>query len=195
MNKTQGFKTLGALVLAGGSSLAMAHVGGDGGGHHGFLSGFMHPVTGLDHLAAMVAVGVWSAATARRFWLAPLAFALTLLSGSLMAQGGIGFPAIEPMIAASMLVVGLLLATRARMPEAAGMVLVGAFALFHGAAHGQELTGLQALAGMVAATAMLHVAGLGLGRLLIRHSPWWTRAAGALVTLMGLNMGWSLLAS
>jgi urease accessory protein len=73
-------------------------------------------------------------------------------------------------------------------------VLVSAFALFHGAAHGQELGGLAALAGMVAGTALLHITGLGLGRMLMRHSPWWTRAAGAVVALMGLNMGWGLLA-
>jgi urease accessory protein len=187
-------RTLLAALLAGTGSLALAHVGADGGGHHGFLSGFLHPITGLDHLAAMVAVGVWSAATTRRFWIAPIAFALTLFAGALLAQGGIAFPAIEPMIAASMLVVGLLLAARAKLPEAAGAVLVGAFALFHGAAHGQELGGLAALLGMVAGTALLHVAGMGLGRVLVQHSPWWTRAAGAAVALMGLNMGWGLLA-
>ncbi|WP_291139237.1 HupE/UreJ family protein [Hydrogenophaga sp.] len=187
-------KSAGLLGLATTSSLAMAHVGADGGSHHGFVDGFMHPMTGLDHLAAMLAVGVWSAATTRRFWIAPLAFALTLFAGALLAQGGIAFPAIEPMIAASMLVVGLLLGARARLPEAAGALLVGGFALFHGAAHGQELTGLTALLGMVAGTALLHIAGLGLGRALVRHSVWWTRAAGAAVTLLGLNMAWGLLA-
>lgn len=192
---TRTTRTLLAALLAGTGSLALAHVGADGGGHHGFLSGLLHPITGLDHLAAMVAVGVWSAATTRRFWIAPVAFALTLLAGALLAQGGVAFPAIEPMIAASMLVVGLLLAARAKLPEAAGAVLVGAFALFHGAAHGQELGGLAALAGMVAGTALLHVSGMGLGRVLIKHSPWWTRAAGAVVALMGLNMGWGLLAA
>jgi urease accessory protein len=191
---TRTIRTLLAALLASTGSIALAHVGADGGGHHGFLSGLLHPITGLDHLAAMVAVGVWSAATTRRFLVAPVAFALTLLAGALLAQGGVAFPAIEPMIAASMLVVGLLLAARARLPEAAGAVLVSAFALFHGAAHGQELGGLAALAGMVAGTALLHITGLGLGRMLMRHSPWWTRAAGAVVALMGLNMGWGLLA-
>lgn len=195
MTRSHLIKSVAALGLAGTASLALAHVGADGGGHHGFASGLLHPITGLDHLAAMVAVGVWSAATTRRFWIAPIAFALTLFAGALLAQAGVGFPAIEPMIAASMLVVGLLLAARARLPEAAGAVLVGAFALFHGAAHGQELSGLAALLGMVAGTALLHVAGMGLGRVLIRHSVWWTRAAGAVVALMGLNMGWGLLAA
>lgn len=188
------FKTAATLALTGTATLALAHVGAHEGDHHGFLTGFLHPITGLDHLAAMVAVGVWSAATTRRVWIAPLAFALTLFVGALLAQGGMGFPAIEPMIAVSMLVVGLLLAVRAKLSEVAGALLVGAFALFHGAAHGQELGGLAALLGMVAGTALLHVAGIGLGQLLLRHSVWWTRAAGAVVALMGLNMGWGLLA-
>lgn len=192
---TRTIRTLLAALLAGTGSLALAHLGADGGGHHGFLSGLLHPITGLDHLAAMVAVGVWSAATTRRFWIAPIAFALTLFAGALLAQGGVAFPAIEPMIAASMLVVGLLLAARAKLPEAAGALLVGAFALFHGAAHGQELGGLAALLGMVAGTALLHAVGMGLGQVLVKHSPWWTRAAGAVVALMGLNMGWGLLAA
>jgi urease accessory protein len=195
MNRNHWIKTVGIATLAGTGSIALAHVGADGDGHHGFVSGFLHPITGLDHLAAMVAVGVWSAATTRRFWIAPIAFALTLFAGALLAQGGVAFPAIEPMIAASMLVVGLLLAARAKLPEAAGALLVGAFALFHGAAHGQELGGLAALLGMVAGTALLHVVGMGLGQVLVKHSPWWTRAAGAVVALMGLNMGWGLLAA
>ena len=195
MHRTNWIKTFAALALLGHATLALAHVGIDGHGHQGFFTGLLHPLTGLDHLAAMVAVGVWSAGTTRRFWVAPLAFALMLFAGAVLAQAGVGFPAIEPMIAASLLVVGLLLAARARLPEAAGAALVGAFALFHGAAHGQELGGLAALLGMVLGTALLHVAGIGLGRALMRHSPWWTRAAGAVVALMGLNMGWGLLAA
>ncbi|MCW5653315.1 HupE/UreJ family protein [Hydrogenophaga sp.] len=190
-------KTKHLLALAFGTLLStsvLAHVGADGGGHHGFLTGFFHPITGLDHLAAMLAVGVWSAMTARRIWAAPLAFASLLLVGALLAQAGIAFPAIEPMIAASMLVVGLLLAAQVKLPEAAGAVLVGAFALFHGAAHGQELAGAGALLGMVAGTALLHVAGMGVGLVMRRHSAWLPRAAGAAVALFGLNMAWSLMA-
>jgi urease accessory protein len=182
------------LTLLATSGAALAHVGGDAGEHHGLLTGFTHPLTGLDHLAAMLAVGLWSALTARRTWTAPLAFAGLLLVGALLAQGGVALPGIEPMIAASMLVVGLLLATQARLPEAAGALLVGAFALFHGAAHGQELAGTGALFGMVAGTAVLHLAGMGLGLLLRARSAWLPRLAGAAVALFGLNMGWSLIA-
>ena len=180
------------LALAGTS--ALAHVGADGSAHHGFPTGFLHPITGLDHLAAMLAVGVWSAMTTRRLWLAPVSFAALLLAGALLAQAGVAFPAIEPMIAASMLVVGLLLAAQVKLPDAAGAVLVGAFALFHGAAHGQELVAGAALAGMVLGTAVLHVAGIGLGLGLKRTSVWLPRVVGAVVALMGVNMGLSLMA-
>ena len=188
-------KHLLPLLLAAVSATAFAHVGDAAHGHGGLLTGFLHPVTGLDHLAAMLAVGVWSAMTTRRLWLAPLSFAALLLAGALMAQAGVAFPAIEPMIAVSMLVVGLLLAARVKLPEAAGAVLVGAFALFHGAAHGQELAGGAALAGMVLGTATLHAAGIAMGLGLKRAHPWLPRVAGGLVALMGLNMAWGLLAA
>lgn len=186
-------RSLFAFALAALSFSAAAHVG-DAHDHGGLLTGFLHPITGLDHLAAMLAVGVWSAMTTRRLWLAPVSFAALLLAGALLAQAGIGFPAIEPMIAASMLVVGLLLAAQVKLPDAAGAVLVGAFALFHGAAHGQELADGAALAGMVLGTALLHVAGIAMGLGLKRANPWLPRVAGGIVALMGLNMGWSLLA-
>jgi urease accessory protein len=186
-------KFLMALALTALSFSAAAHVG-DAHDHGGLLTGFLHPITGLDHLAAMLAVGVWSAMTTKRLWIAPLSFASLLLAGALMAQAGISFPAIEPMIAVSMLVVGLLLAAQVKLPEAAGAVLVGAFALFHGAAHGQELADGSALIGMVLGTAVLHTVGIAMGLGLKRAHAWLPRLAGGAVALMGLNMGWSLLA-
>ncbi|WP_101047365.1 HupE/UreJ family protein [Macromonas nakdongensis] len=184
-----------ALLLGCTSSAVLAHVGGDTAAHHGFFTGALHPITGVDHLAAMMAVGMWSAMTARRVWLAPLSFAALLLAGAVVAQLGLALPAIEPMIAASLLVVGLLVATRTHLPAWAGTGLVGTFALFHGAAHGQELAGGLALAGMVLGTAVLHMAGMVLGLSLQRAPRWLPRAAGGLVALMGLSMGWSLLAA
>ena len=182
-----------ALALATLSFTAAAHVG-EAHDHGGFLPGFLHPVTGLDHLAAMLAVGVWSAMTTRRMWLAPLSFAGLLLVGALLAQASVALPAIEPVIAASMLVVGLLVATRMKLPETVGAVLVGTFALFHGAAHGQELAGAGALAGMVLGTALLHGAGMAIGLGLKQFNAWPARLAGGVVALMGLNMAWGLLA-
>jgi urease accessory protein len=171
----------------------MAHTGQDAGHAHdaisAFRNGFSHPLAGLDHLAAMVALGVWSALTARRAWFTPLAFVAVLLAGAWLGMRNAALPAIEPMIASSLLVLGLLLATRTQLPEFAGATLAMAFALFHGAAHGQELGnafGLWALAGMGLATVLLHAAGIGLGLALKRSSTvWLPRLAGTGVALLG----------
>lgn len=175
-------------ALGGLSSLAVAHVGNDGAAHHGFGDGFAHPFTGLDHLAAMLAVGIWSAGSVRRQWLAPLVFVLMLLAGALLAQADLRLPAIEPMIAGSLLAVGALLLSPRQLPIAACALTLGGFALFHGAAHGQELAGAGALSGMVLATALLHGLGIALGHALRRWSVWLPRAAGAGVALMGLGL-------
>jgi urease accessory protein len=191
MKRSLALPLFAGALLAGTSSLVAAHTG-DAGHVHGaadaLAAGFSHPFTGLDHLAVMVAVGLWSALTSRRLWLAPLVFAGTLLVGALLGLAGIAMPAVEPMIAASLLVLGLLVATRVQLPAAAGAALVAAFALFHGAAHGQELAGPSAtfaIAGMVAATALLHAAGVGLGWALRERAAWLPRAGGAAIALFG----------
>ena len=175
---------------------ALAHTGVDTGAHHGFLTGFMHPLTGLDHLAAMLAVGLWSALVARRAWpdllWAPTGFAAMLLVGALAGLQGLEVPGVEPMIAASLLVMGLLVATRLRVPGPVAALLVGAFAAFHGLAHGYELAGEPGaaitLAGMLSATVLLHAAGIGLGWAL-RHAPRWTpQVTGGAVALLGLAL-------
>jgi urease accessory protein len=176
--------TLGIAAL-GLPALALAHVGSDGGSHHGFAAGFMHPFTGIDHLLAMLLIGVWSASLTRRWWLAPLAFASMLLVGALLAGAGLQMPAVEPAIALSLVLLGALLAARTAWPATAMAAVAAMFALFHGAAHGVELVGLQALAGMVLATALLHATGLLAGAALRRRSLWWPRAAGIAVSLFG----------
>jgi len=156
--------------------------------HSGFASGLLHPLTGLDHLAAMLAVGMWSALVLRPRWAAPLAFVALLLAGALAAQAGLAVPGIEPMIAASLLVIGLLTAARARLPVWGGALLVGAFAFFHGAAHGSELAGpgaAAALLGMVIGTAVLHLVGMGLGEAALRRARWISAVAGAAVAALG----------
>ena len=185
------------LISAAAMPLAtLAHTGADAGSHHGFLTGFMHPLTGLDHLAAMLAVGLWSALVARRAWpdllWAPAGFAAMLLVGALVGLQGLEVPGVEPMIAASLLVMGLLVATRLRVPGPVAALLVGAFAAFHGLAHGYELAGepgaALTLAGMLSATVLLHGAGIGLGWAL-RHAPRWTpQVTGGAVALLGLSM-------
>ncbi|MDM0007310.1 HupE/UreJ family protein [Variovorax sp. J22G73] len=175
---------------------ASAHVGVDGGMHHGFSTGFLHPLTGADHLAAMVAVGFWSALSARRAWpdllWAPLAFAGMLLVGALMGLAGVQLPAVEPMIAASLLVLGLLVATRVHLPAGVAMAVVGAFAVFHGVAHGHELANedgaARTLAGMVGATVLLHGAGIALGWSLRHANAWLPRVAGAAVVGLGATL-------
>lgn len=174
---------------------ASAHVGVDGGLHHGFVTGFLHPLTGADHLAAMVAVGLWSALTARRgreLLAAPLAFAGMLLAGALAGLAGVQMPAVEPMIAASLLVLGLLVATRTHLHAAAAMAIVGVFAVFHGVAHGHELAGEDGaaltLAGMVGATVLLHGAGMALGWALRHSNAWLPRVAGAAVVGLGATL-------
>ena len=188
--KTLAFAAL-ALPLA-----AFAHTGADAGLHHGLVAGFMHPLTGADHLAAMVAVGLWSALAARRAWpdllWAPLAFAGMLLVGALMGLAGLQLPAVEPMIAASLLVLGLLVATRAHLPAGVAVAVVGLFAVFHGVAHGQELAGESdaalTLSGMVAATVLLHAAGIAVGWALRHANAWLPRVAGAGVVALGVTL-------
>ncbi|CAK0778642.1 urease accessory protein [Gammaproteobacteria bacterium] len=154
----------------------------------GFMTGFIHPLTGLDHLLAMFAVGLWSATTTRRIWPAPVSFAAMLWIGAWLAQGGLALPAIEPIVAASVLLLGLLILTRSHLPESALAALVGAFALFHGAAHGQELSTSIALMGMVLATALLHCFGIAVGLLLRSRKHWWQRIAGAGIALFGASL-------
>ena len=116
-------KLLNTLILIAATALstsASAHLGTDSGTHHTLVDGLLHPLTGLDHLAAMLAVGLWSALVARRAWpdllWAPVGFAAMLLVGALAGLQGLEVPGVEPMIAASLLVMGLLVATRLRVP-------------------------------------------------------------------------------
>lgn len=173
--------------------LAAAHTGADAGAHHGtgFWAGLSHPFTGLDHLFAMLAVGVWSALAmpGARKWIAPVAFAAMLLVGALLGLAGVALPAVEPMIAASLLALGLLLVARRGLPAVAAAALAGGFALFHGAAHGSELAGTAqpalALLGMLLGTVALHLAGLGLGQWVASRQVWLPRVAGAGVAAFG----------
>jgi len=181
---------LAVLCMAG---TAAAHTGGDNTllahGTSAFLPGAMHPWTGPDHLLAMLAVGLWSAMTNHRWWIAPLVFAQMLLAGAVLGLSGLSLPMVEPMIASSLVVMGLLLVARARLTLAAGAALVGLFAVFHGFAHGVELAGTihpwQPLAGMVLSTLVLHAIGIAVGLALRNRNRWWSKATGILVLLTG----------
>jgi len=153
-----------ALVLALVPSIAFAHTGA--GDAHGFVHGFMHPIGGIDHILAMVAVGVFAYVLGgRALYLVPLAFVGMMGVGFLLGVGGIDVPFVELGIALSSVVIGGVAALGKPMPVIAASALVGAFAVFHGVAHGAEMplgaSGLDYALGFVAATALLHLAGIG----------------------------------
>jgi len=143
---------------------AFAHAGhGDA---SGLVHGFMHPVGGLDHILAMMAVGVFAAVLGgRALWLVPLSFVGMMLAGFALGLAGVAVPFVEVGIALSSIVIGGAAAIGRPMPVAAAMSLVGVFAVFHGHAHGAEMpqsvAGLEYAAGFVVATALLHAAGIG----------------------------------
>ncbi len=137
--------------------------------HHvdGFMAGVSHPLTGLDHLLAMLSVGLWASQKGgRALWIWPAAFVLAMIAGGVMGMAGIGLPLVEPAIIASLLVLGVAIAATLMLPTAAGVALIALFGLFHGNAHGLEApgngAGLYAL-GFVLSTVTLHVMGLALG--------------------------------
>lgn len=153
-----------AFALA--PSLASAHTGV---GHvEGFAHGFVHPLGGLDHVLAMVTVGLFAAQLggwAR--WLVPASFVSVMVLGGALGLAGVAVPFVELGIGLSIVVLGGVVAFNLRAGVAAAMALVGFFAVFHGYAHGAEMpesaNGLAYGAGFVLATAMLHAAGLGFG--------------------------------
>ncbi len=150
---------------------AFAHIDPPSGS---FAAGLSHPLFGLDHVLAMVAVGVWAAllaAQGRRaaLFLVPVAFLGAMALGFCIALSGLHLPFVEPMVLASVVVLGLLAAAAYSVPAGVGMVLVAAFAVFHGYAHGGEMGAASALsfgAGFTVSTALLHFSGIGLGQLL-----------------------------
>lgn len=182
-----------AAVLAASAAPAFAHL--DPVEHGSFAAGLSHPFFGLDHILAMVAVGLWAALLGgRAVWLVPTAFVGTMMLGFAVALAGLGLPFVEPVIAASVVVIGLLALVALQVPTHVGMTMVGFFAFFHGYAHGGELGAAGALsfcAGFAVATALLHAAGVGTGIGLTRLAGGplgrsLTRAAGALTALGGL---------
>lgn len=159
--------------------------------HAGAVQGFAHPFSGLDHILAMVAVGLWAAQIGRRaLWVLPLAFPLAMAAGGLLGMSGVTVPGIETGIAASVALLGLLIALAAKPQLSVAVGLVALFALFHGHAHGTELPAaasplLYGL-GFVAATAILHLIGLGIGQILkLPQGQLAVRAGGAGIAAAG----------
>jgi urease accessory protein len=183
-----------ALVLV--PTLAFAHPGLPG--HtHGFADGVLHPLTGIDHVLAMVAVGLFAAQLGgRALWLVPASFVAVMAAAGLAGMNGVTLPLTEAGIALSIIALGGVIALRVSMPVAAAMAMVGFFAVFHGYAHGVETpdnaSGLLYGAGFVAATALLHGVGIGiglaLGRLEGTAGRTLVRVAGSLAAVIGVAM-------
>lgn len=160
--------------------LALAHVGS--GINGGLLSGLTHPIFGPDHVVAMIAVGLWGAQLGNpAIWILPVTFPLVMAFGGLLGIEGVLLPGVEIGIAVSAIVLGLMVALAARPPLWIAAVLVGAFAIFHGYAHGAELPEaadpIAYAVGFVIATGCLHLLGVVIG--LVNH---WPAGAKALRT-------------
>jgi urease accessory protein len=188
---------LTACLLLAAAAPAAAH--GQPGQAAGFLSGVRHPISGIDHVLAMIAVGVWGAQLrSPAIWLLPVTFPLVMACGGFLALIGMPLPGTEIGIAFSALLLGLAIVAEARPPLAAAAVVVGAFALFHGHAHGTELSdGQSALTysiGFVVATGCLHAVGIALG--LVHRWPVGRTAlrfAGAGIMAAGAAFCWNAL--
>jgi len=183
---------LASVFVLSGLMPVLAHAHPLPGETHSFAAGFTHPLSGLDHILAMVAVGLWAAQLGGRCrWAVPAAFVSLMIVGGALGMTGVYVPAVESGIAASVLVLGILIAAAVKLPMLPGMALVGLFAIFHGHAHGTEIpaaaSGLNYAAGFVLATAGLHASGVALGLLAQKHMPALTlRLAGATIAVVGI---------
>lgn len=192
MNTRQRF---GLAALASVSSV-VAHAHAQAGAASGFTTGFVHPITGLDHLLAMVAVGLWGAQLgAPAMWLLPVTFPIVMAIGGLLGLLGVPLPGVEVAIAASAILLGLAVMTERRPTLIVAAILVGFFAIFHGHAHGTELppgeNGLLYSIGFVVATGLLHLCGIGIGTIhRWRSGQVALRVAGACIALAGLLFLW-----
>ncbi len=184
MNK---LKWITGLLLVPGLAHAHAEVGVAG----GLISGFLHPINGLDHLVAMVAVGLWGAQLKNpAIWILPITFPVVMALGGLLGLAGVAIPGIELGIAVSALALGLAVALVLRPPLWVAATLVGVFAIFHGHAHGTELpSSANPLAygvGFVVSTGLLHLCGILLGVLnQWRLGERMVRVLGGLIALLG----------
>ncbi|MDD2722416.1 MAG: HupE/UreJ family protein [Methylovulum sp.] len=180
---------LGLIVYAAVMPSAEAHT--FGAYDAGLLAGLAHPFMGLDHLLAMIAVGIWAAQLGgRAVWLVPLTFVSVMSAAAALGSVGLPLPFLEPVVASSVLVLGLLIAGPVRLPAGAGAALAALFAVFHGYAHGLELpqaaTPIFYGIGFVLATILLHGVGIGFA-LSLRQYKIIQRIAGyALVAASGL---------
>jgi urease accessory protein len=158
----------------------------------GFITGLAHPFMGLDHLLAMIAVGIWAAQTGgSAIWRLPLSFVVMMATAALFGASGHGLPAFEPLIAGSVIFLGFMVVFAVRMPINLSMLLVGLFAVFHGYAHGLEMPQASSAilygSGFVLATSLLHLIGIGLGKVAYRKHLL-SRLSGSIIAIAGLYL-------
>jgi urease accessory protein len=189
MNRPTGIIASAAVMSLALAAPAFAHtsVGAHG---NGFVAGFLHPLFGLDHMLAMLGVGVWAAQLGQRAtWMVPIAFVALMVLGALLPLAGAPLPMVEFGIAGSVLLIGALIAFGARMPVGLAMGVVALFALFHGHAHGTELPAFVHPAaysvGFVIATALLHAAGVVLALVRSYGAKLALRSAAVAMALFG----------
>lgn len=192
MNSTVLMRTSIAALAVLLPSFAYAHTGiGEVGG---FMHGLAHPFGGLDHVCAMLAVGLWAAQMGgRSLWAMPLTFVSAMALGGMLPMLGISLPYVEPGIVLSVLLPGVLIASAIRMPLRLSSGMVGLFALWHGHAHGAEIpalaSGMAYVAGFMLATASLHMMGIAFGLGMQRMARQrLVHAAGAGVALCGVYL-------
>jgi urease accessory protein len=187
-----------AMLTALWAPSALAHI--LQGEAYGFVTGFLHPISGADHVLAMVAVGLWGAQLgAPAIWVLPVAFPLVMAMGGMLGFLGVPIPGVEYGIAASAIVLGTAVAFEVRPSVVIAAIVVGCFAIFHGHAHGTELPpGQSALLysmGFVIATGCLHAVGIGIGTV---HRRRWgqqlLRVAGTVVAGGGVFFMWNAFA-
>ena len=184
---------LSAGLLVASAAPSLAHDGHSHGYGGGFASGFLHPVLGWDHVIAMVAVGLWGGVLGRpAIWLLPIVFPLAMAFAAALGVVGMPLPFVEAGIAASAVVIGLMIALYAQPPLWFAAAIVGLFALFHGHAHGTELPAtvnpFAYALGFVLSTGLLHAAGIVLGLLIsVPFGKALIRGGGAVISLAGLG--------
>jgi urease accessory protein len=188
--------TLAAILFLAAAMPAYAHVGA--GTTSSFAAGFAHPLSGLDHMTVMIAVGLWAALKGGKAVLAwPLAFVGVMLVGAALGMLHVPVPLVEPAILASVVALGLLVALAIDLPVSAGVAIIGLFALFHGHAHGTEVpenaAGLDYMAGFAVATALLHGIGIAVALSLGQRFRGLVRAAGAACAAVGVGLAFGML--
>lgn len=190
MDKKHSFVLFG-LILCLAATAAQAHTGTGVVG--GFASGFIHPITGWDHVVAMVAVGLWGAFLGMpAMWILPVVFPLVMAFGGMLGVLGVPIPLVETAIAMSDIVLGVVVLIGLRAPLKVAAVIVAFFAIFHGYAHGAELpeaaNPFAYALGFVLATGMLHLFGVGIGFLtLVPKGQYIVRGAGGVIAAVGVG--------